>query len=181
MGNWPSENPFQSPALCAMKKGSVFGSRRSLGNDVHTPLAPSITHKFGNPGDLPTEGNGLSPQEKEARILQLTSAAKQLLKLGLNDPAFDSLMKAYLIDPMSPHVIACEKAVLPTWEMMRKHTAPLPPQRPMSDEERMKLFKEQREAERQEKERAQWEQATSKPRILSNQEISPPTKRGRMP
>jgi hypothetical protein len=163
-----------------MKKGSVFGLRRSSGNDVHTTLAPSISGEFAQPAYPITEENGLSPQEREARILQLTSAAKQLLKLGLSEPAFESLMKAYLIDPMSPYVIACEKAVLPAWELMRRHSSPLPPQGPISDQERLKLLKEKRETDRLEQERAKWEQATSKPRILGNQEVSPPTKRGRM-
>ena len=116
-----------------MKKGSVFGRRELAGNNVQTPLTPTVTKDFGKPAHPVAEENGLSPQEKETRILQLTSAAKQLLKLGLNEQAFESLMRAYLLDPMSSHVIACEKAVLPAWEIMQRQTFP-PHTRPPSQQ-----------------------------------------------
>lgn len=48
-------------------------------------------------------------------IRHLTSVAENFLEKGATERAFDSLMKAYLLDPVSPYVIACEKTVLPAW------------------------------------------------------------------
>lgn len=63
---------------------------------------------------------GIEPQatakEIQNRIRRLTSAAENFLENGAYKNAFESLMKAYLLDPLSPFVIACERTVLPAWE-----------------------------------------------------------------
>ena len=61
----------------------------------------------------------LSAGEIQNRIRRLTSAAENFLENGAYKNAFDSLMKAYLLDPLSPFVLACEKTVLPVWERAR--------------------------------------------------------------
>ena len=61
-----------------------------------------------------------SAHEIERRIKRLTSVATNLFKRGSYAPAFESLMKAYLLDPSSPHVVACEKTLLPALEIMRQ-------------------------------------------------------------
>lgn len=66
----------------------------------------------------------ISPKELQAQIRHLTSVAEQFLEKGSYDNAFDSLMKAYLLDPVSPYVISCEKAVLPVWQ--RNHGIGIP-------------------------------------------------------
>jgi tetratricopeptide (TPR) repeat protein len=70
--------------------------------------------------DVPDQGN--SNSELQLRLRHLTSLAEQFLDQGSCQNAFDSLMKAYLLDPMSPYVIACEKSVLPRWEKERQKT-----------------------------------------------------------
>lgn len=66
---------------------------------------------------------GVEPQasakEIQNRIRRLTSAAENFLENGAYKNAFESLMKAYLLDPLSPFVIACERTVLPAWEQAR--------------------------------------------------------------
>ncbi len=51
---------------------------------------------------------------------RLTSVATNLFKRGSYEPAFESLMKAYFLDPTSPHVLACEKTLMPALEMLRQ-------------------------------------------------------------
>jgi hypothetical protein len=61
----------------------------------------------------------VSAKEIQNRIRRLTSAAENFLENGAYKNAFESLMKAYLLDPLSPFVIACEQTVLPAWERAR--------------------------------------------------------------
>jgi hypothetical protein len=82
----------------------------------YTLVKPDIgKHIPGRPGD-----ESLSPREIEARITRLTAVAINLFNRGSFEPAFETLMKAYLLDPSSPHVIECEKTLMPAWELMRK-------------------------------------------------------------
>lgn len=56
----------------------------------------------------------------ESQVRRLTAVATNLFKRGSYEPAFESLMKAYLLDPTSPYVLACEKTLMPALEMMRR-------------------------------------------------------------
>jgi hypothetical protein len=67
-----------------------------------------------------TEGEDFSQQDLRARVRRLTEVAANLFNRGSYEVAFDSLMKAYILDSTDPHVIACEKTLLPALEMMRK-------------------------------------------------------------
>jgi len=62
----------------------------------------------------------LTPKDLEVHIRHLTTVAENFLEKRSYENAFDTLMKAYLLDPMSPYVIACEKTVLPAWKHVRK-------------------------------------------------------------
>jgi hypothetical protein len=123
-------------------------------------------------------------------IRELTDVARGLAALGHVEPAFNALMRAYLIDPMSPDVIACEATVLPLWN--RAHNfdappasampsaqpvaAPIPtvqhppsskrPRSPQDDSQRIEVLKQQKELERLERERAAYRQASGVPRIF---------------
>lgn len=143
-------------------------------------------------GDQP-----LSTKDLQIRIKQLTNIAEKYLEEGASDKAFDSLMKAFLLDPTSPYVTACEKAVLPIWEKMHpsndtlrstlhtqkdNHTmlsqkpggsdfagkpqssTPEPLKSKLEEEQRLNSLRQQREAERQEKERARWREASGPPK-----------------
>ncbi len=63
----------------------------------------------------------------QKRIRNLTSSAQYFLIRGAVDTAFESLMRAYLLDPLAPEVLACEKRVLPAWQTL--HRTPAEPQR----------------------------------------------------
>lgn len=123
-------------------------------------------------------------------IRELTDVARGLAALGHVEPAFNALMRAYLIDPMSPDVIACEATVLPLWNQSHNVAAPPPPpvpepqpvsgsvptvqpppsskrpRSPQEDSERIELLKHQKEIERLERERAAYRQASGVPRIF---------------
>jgi len=78
-------------------------------------VKPGIGRHISRPGD-----ETLSPTEVESRVKRLTAVAVNLFRRGSYEPAFETLMKAYLLDPSSPHVIACEQTLMPAWELMRK-------------------------------------------------------------
>lgn len=63
--------------------------------------------------------------ELQARIRRLTVVATNLFERGSNGLALQSLMKAYLLDPRNPDVIACEQKLLPAREALRRQNAGL--------------------------------------------------------
>jgi hypothetical protein len=83
-------------------------------------------------------------------------------------------MEAYLLDPLNPMVISCEKNVLPAWEAFRSKqaSAPVPPSA-MNDEQRLARLMAEREAARQAKERSIWNQASSAPGTSNAKSGSP--------
>ena len=56
--------------------------------------------------------------DAQMRIRSLTSSAEYFLSRGAVDNAFESLMRAYLLDPVAPEVLACEQRVLPAWQKL---------------------------------------------------------------
>jgi hypothetical protein len=100
------------------------------------------------------------------RVRQHVATAEALLSRGLSENAFDSLMKAYLLDPLAPEVLSCEKRVLPVWEMVRNQRGPGLLSQPGSvilqgDPERIEVLKKQKADERLEREREMWRDASS--------------------
>ena len=87
------------------------GGRRYLSVTVGSEFRSGVK-PFGNEPQA-------SAKEIQNRIRRLTSAAENFLENGAYKNAFESLMKAYLPDPLSPYVVACERTVLPAWERAR--------------------------------------------------------------
>jgi predicted Zn-dependent protease len=54
--------------------------------------------------------------ENQRRVRNLTSSADYFMSRGAIDNAFESLMRAYLLDPAAPEVVACEQRILPAWQ-----------------------------------------------------------------
>jgi hypothetical protein len=106
----------------------------------------------------------LTPEELRLRVHQLVVNADALLSRGQSESAFESLMKAYLLDPLAPEVLSCEKRVLPAWELTRNQRRQTPgaAQTP-TDSERIEILKRQKEQERVERERALWNNASAPP------------------
>jgi hypothetical protein len=152
----------------ANRDGSV--NKNPLGITIGSNFAPPPTQRGGSPFSA----------DPGAQITKLTNAAQQYLTNGQSALAFDSLMEAYLIDPLDPRVISCEQAVLPAWEKYRTDgiaaAATTPPAR-MSDDERLARLKAEREAKRSAIERRVWEQASSAPRLSNTPGGMPPGKR----
>jgi hypothetical protein len=112
-------------------------------------------------------------EELEVRVKKLTTKASELVRRGAYETAFDSLMNAYLLDPVNPDLIESERVLLPAIELMRKRGTlkegsqnfnsflPTPPsgRRPegsmLNEEElrRLEGLKRQKEEERLERER----------------------------
>jgi hypothetical protein len=119
-------------------------------------------------------------KELDVQITRLTGAAEQYLKRGQSALAFDSLMEAYLLDPLNPHVVSCEKDVLPAWEAFRnKQSVPTGTPGQMNDEQRLSKLKAEREVLRQAKERKVWEQASRPTGLASRKSGTTPPKTGR--
>jgi hypothetical protein len=138
------------------------------------PLSVTIGSDFGKPA---TSGTAFTPQNAEARIVRLTSNAQNYLKRGQSALAFDTLMEAYLLDPVHPLVISCEKAVLPAWETFRKQQIMSGAAPPATDDERLARLKAEKDTQRREKERQIWDQASQAPRLFTNKAAPPQGKR----
>ncbi len=143
-----------------------------------------------SPGQIPDPEPVQITPELQARVKRLTNVAINLFERGSYETAFDSLMKAYLLDPTSTYVMNCERTLLPAIELMRKRgtitsqaaqpTAQLSSSQPTSPQEkddkedtRLEILRRQKEAERQEKERAMWRDA-SKPLDSITRKVEPP-------
>ena len=143
-------------------------------------LAVTIGDGTGNVFPMGDDAR-LSGREAAAQITRLTLMAHSLYERGSYESAFDSLMKAYLIDPVSPEVEACEQVLLPAWEMLRKRksqpsagtaqsrrppdiSSGNPTTEMKSESGRLDLLKRQRESERLERERAVWREASMPPK-----------------
>lgn len=84
--------------------------------------APAAKGGFFQTPPAPVARRDQPPDTKElqARVKRLTNVAINLFERGSYEIAFDSLMKAYLLDPTSTYVMNCEKTLLPAIELMRK-------------------------------------------------------------
>lgn len=139
--------------------------------------------------------DGIKQADEKARpaegvdmlIRRLTAKATELIRQGAYETAFDSLMNAYLLDPVSPTLMESEKTLLPAIEMMRRQKTGktgsqrmsglsfFPPSEQRTDSStlsaqdalRLEELKRQKETERTESERAIWREASRLPRILT--------------
>ncbi len=148
-------------------------------------LALTVGNEFED-GIKPETEQARPAEDVDAQIRKLTSKASELIRRGAYETAFDSLMNAYFLDPVSPTLMESEKTLLPAIEMMRKQKVgkegsqrmmgltSLPPsgRKPegssmsVQDSQRLEELKRQKEAERMERERAMWREASRLPRIL---------------
>jgi tetratricopeptide (TPR) repeat protein len=82
-------------------------------------LSVTVGNQFARGVRTPEDETALSPQEIRARIQYLVEIADVFLDRGMTESALDSLMRAYLLDPLAPEVISSEQRILPVLEMMR--------------------------------------------------------------
>lgn len=150
-----------------MKSRDIPPKRKVLGITIGKDFAPPPTARRPRPRTA----------ADEAAITRLTEAAHLYLDHGESALAFDSLMEAYIIDPLDARVLACEKAVLPAWEEFKRTgrrpaatppatPAPSPLARPLEDEKsRLARLKSERESRRTAVERQMWERASGTSRL----------------
>jgi hypothetical protein len=88
-------------------------------------LAVSVGKEFPE-GIRPaaTPAASITQDDRQAKIQRLTTVALSLLERGSVESAFQSFMKAYVIDPMSPDIISCANRVLPAWEALIGKSGP---------------------------------------------------------
>jgi tetratricopeptide (TPR) repeat protein len=170
-------------------------------------LNVTIGKQFAD-GIKPEAPHATEEEETKTRVQRLTIIATRLFERGEFDSAFESLMKAYLLDPNSPRVIACEKTMMPLWEMMRARGVITSPRKPVTEatssqkartappasehsatsadldrERRLRDLLERKDQERKERERAMWRNASNPPRTSASPEkqSDPPPPHGADP
>ncbi len=90
--------------------------------DRSSPLSITVGPQFKDGIRSIEDDPSLTSEDIHTKIRFLTNMAEKYLESGSSDKAFDSLMRAYLLDPLSPYVIASEKTVLPAWESAKTQT-----------------------------------------------------------
>jgi hypothetical protein len=88
----------------------------SNGNGRRPYLSVTVGKHFES--GVKDEETPLTAEEVHTRVKMLVDAANVFLGRGLNESAFESLMRAYLLDPLAPEVISGEKSILPVLEVM---------------------------------------------------------------
>lgn len=146
------------------------GIRVSAGDDAGRYLSVTVGKQFTQGVRAVEEEIPMNSKELQRRVHELTDTAQILLNRGLSQSAFETLMKAYLLDPLNPEVVSCEQRVLPAWENFRRQRRIAPPipstldsssHDSQSDLRRLEVLKRQRELEQLERERALWRKASS--------------------
>lgn len=128
------------------------------------------------------------PSDLQKVVKELTETAVRYQQEGQLETAFNTLMKAYLLDPTSPHVLSAEKNVLPAWELLKKRDAKLEPlgTRPATPPQdsptiqldpvsiqRLQQLREQKDQERRDRERTLWREASNPPKLLDSDKSAP--------
>jgi hypothetical protein len=92
----------------------------STGQDDSTlsPVHLSVTVGRGFPGGFRrTEAlPSATPEQDRTRIHRMANVARSLLERGSVDAAFETFMKAYVLDPLNAEVLDCAASVIPAWE-----------------------------------------------------------------
>ncbi|MER3523410.1 MAG: hypothetical protein C4326_04915 [Ignavibacteria bacterium] len=90
--------------------------KRALLRKFFSTATSSRTHESAG-RDQPAQLAGV-----QRRVRILTDSADYFFSRGAVDKAFELLMRAYLLDPLAPEVLACEKRILPAWQRLHGTT-----------------------------------------------------------
>jgi hypothetical protein len=100
-------------ATLAEEGGRYLGV--TVGKEFRTGVRPGA--RPGARGEL---HGGASPgEELRERIRFILDVADAFLVRGMTESAFESLMCAYMLDPLAPEVITSEEKILPILEAMK--------------------------------------------------------------
>jgi tetratricopeptide (TPR) repeat protein len=83
-------------------------------------LTVTVGNEFAQGIRTAEDEAALSQQEIHARVQYLVDIADVFLDRGMTESALDSLLRAYLLDPLAPEVISSEQRILPLLDIMRE-------------------------------------------------------------
>ena len=112
-------------ALMLYAQASANASQLSespSGKESPRALSTTVGKQFDR-GIKSVDETSPSPQEIHAKVKHLVDTATVFIDRGMNESAFESLMRAYLLDPLAPEVISSEEKILPLLEVMRNRPA----------------------------------------------------------
>lgn len=139
------------------------------------------------------------PDDTALQVKRFINVARNLYQRGSYEPAFETLMKAYLLDPLSEDVMKAEQAIVPALELMRKrgtlgiqpstqstisqvirqHVEAVPSNAPellppaAAPISRLDQLKKEKEEQRLVKEREMWRKASEAPRRAAEPSEAP--------
>jgi hypothetical protein len=91
-------------------------------------LSVSVGKQFPRGVRAADDESALTQQEIRVRVQYLVDVADVFLDRGMTESALDSLMRAYLLDPMAPEVISSEQRIFPVLDLMRDASQKLSPE-----------------------------------------------------
>ena len=153
-----------------------------------TPVHELQTLPAEHVATVPPPVHAVLPEDEvQKQVKHLTTMARDLFERGSFDSAFDSLMKAFMLDPLSKDVAREESVIVPAFELMKKRgtlTASANESRPTTTQilqrglasggsgsnpsgptSRLDQLKQQKEQERMTREREMWRKASGTTRL----------------
>ncbi|MBX2991272.1 MAG: hypothetical protein KF749_08890 [Bacteroidetes bacterium] len=91
---------------------------RNLRSEQEKPSALRSLFTFTATEEEPASNREEQERTIQKRVRNLIVSAEHFLSRGAVDNAFESLMRAYLLDPLAPEVLECERRVLPAWQKL---------------------------------------------------------------
>ena len=150
-------------------------------------IEPTVSVSLPKPTELPADN-------VQIQVQRLTAMAHNLYERGSYDTAFESLMKAYMLDPLSTDVEREESVIVPAFELMQKRgtmgsqadsvrptvaqllqqglASNVPAPAVSGELSRIDQLKQQKEQERVASERAMWRKASEAPHAPETDEDS---------
>lgn len=166
-----------------LERVMVLGLREE---DASMPASEAPKDTSTEPA-VKVDPEGQPAEDVQSQVKQLTSIARDLYERGSVETAFESLMNAYMLDPLSRDVAQAETLIVPAFEMMKKRgtitvqqtgIAPTTAQilqqsiagngsegQPSAPTSRLDQLKQQKEQERLVRERAMWRKASEAPKL----------------
>ena len=124
--NDPSVQPLVEKVLHAQARMATSSFQRigvaTLAEQGGRYLGVTVGREFGggirgdSAGDSASESGPIN--ELEERIRFILDVAESFLMRGMTESAFESLMCAYMLDPLAPDVIRSEERILPVLEAL---------------------------------------------------------------
>lgn len=120
--NDPSLQPLVEKVLHAQARMATSSFQRigvaTLAEKGGRYLGVTVGREFGGGIRTDSGGESASLDELQERIRFILDVADSFLMRGMTESAFESLMCAYMLDPLAPDVIRSEEKILPVLEAL---------------------------------------------------------------